>query len=96
MDHRLYGRRTVLHELGHHWWGDNAHQKSWEEFWLNESLASFYQAEIYRVNAGINTGPWAATDAYRDDREGLGAHPQHRCAHLARVSHQGLGAGRAG
>jgi aminopeptidase N len=44
-DEEGHGRRLVIHEMIHHWWGDSAHQASWEEFWLNESLTSFYTAE---------------------------------------------------
>lgn len=51
-DEEGHGHRLVIHEMLHHWWGDSAHQASWEEFWLNESLASFYTAEALGVLGG--------------------------------------------
>lgn len=45
-------RRAAIHELAHHWFGDNAHQGEWEAFWLNESLASFMELEGQRVLGG--------------------------------------------
>ena len=45
-------RRAAIHELSHHWFGDNAHQGEWVAFWLNESLASFMELEGLRVLGG--------------------------------------------
>lgn len=45
-------RRAAIHELTHHWFGDNAHQGEWEAFWLNESLASFMELEGLRILGG--------------------------------------------
>ena len=45
-------RRAAIHELSHHWFGDNAHQGEWPAFWLNESLASFMELEGQRVLGG--------------------------------------------
>lgn len=45
-------RRAAIHELSHHWFGDNAHQSDWPAFWLNESLASFMELEGLRVLGG--------------------------------------------
>jgi aminopeptidase N len=44
-----------IHEMIHHWWGDNARQRSWGEFWLNESMASYFTIDVY----GAQTGPTA-------------------------------------
>jgi aminopeptidase N len=44
--------RTAIHELSHHWFGDNNHQAEWPAFWLNESLASFMEIEGLRVLGG--------------------------------------------
>ncbi len=45
-------RRAAMHELAHHWFGDDAHQGEWAAFWLNESLASFMELEGQRVLGG--------------------------------------------
>jgi hypothetical protein len=43
------GTRNALHELTHHWFGDNTHQIYWEDFWIQESLANFLVAVWYGV-----------------------------------------------
>jgi aminopeptidase N len=48
----------AIHEMIHHWWGDNAHQRSWEEFWLNESMASYFTIDTYLAESG--PGPYQA------------------------------------
>jgi aminopeptidase N len=35
---------VALHELAHHWFGDTVTCKNWDELWLNESFATFFQA----------------------------------------------------
>lgn len=44
--------RTAIHELAHHWFGDNNHQAEWPAFWLNESLASLLELDGLRVLGG--------------------------------------------
>jgi len=56
-DWRIEGDPTAsqdgaIHEMIHHWWGDNARQRSWEEFWLNESMASYFTIDTYLAEAG--------------------------------------------
>lgn len=80
-------RNTALHELTHHWWGDNMHQREWNAFWLNESLATFWTlrlvelldgADVYRkklddLNGVITRNPaFFATDPLHYD-DALGA-----------------------
>ncbi len=70
-------RRAAIHELSHHWFGDNAHQGEWEAFWLNESLASFMELEGLRVLGGptvyrerldtLRTALFASPGTFADD-----------------------------
>lgn len=52
------GRRAAIHEMLHHWFGDNAYQGEMQAFWLNEAWAEFLTWEALRVLAG--------QPAYRD------------------------------
>lgn len=35
---------AIVHELAHQWWGNNITCKSWDHFWLNESIVVFITA----------------------------------------------------
>jgi aminopeptidase N len=40
----------IAHELAHDWWGDNVTCKNWDEIWLNEGFATYFEA-LYREHA---------------------------------------------
>lgn len=37
-------RGLIAHELAHQWWGDVVTCRNWNEVWLNESFATYYDA----------------------------------------------------
>ena len=40
----------IAHELSHDWWGDNLTCENWNEIWLNEGFATYFEA-LYREHA---------------------------------------------
>ncbi len=61
-----------IHELTHHWVGDNLYQSEWPAFWLNESLATFITADTL----GFLQGEDAFTRDLLDRRDLVFAVPQ--------------------
>ncbi len=56
-----YGRRVLAdptatwlaaHELSHQWWGNAVTNRDWNEFWLNEGIASFMNAAWFEHQGG--------------------------------------------
>lgn len=73
----------AIHEMIHHWWGDNAHQRSWEEFWLNESMASYFTIDVY----GAQTGPSAYQSALDLQKTYMFGGPQYYADDALRYQH---------
>jgi aminopeptidase N len=40
----------IAHELAHDWWGDNVTCRNWDEIWLNEGFATYFET-LYREHA---------------------------------------------
>jgi aminopeptidase N len=66
------GARDIgIHELSHHWFGDNLHQSEWQAFWLNESLATY----ATDLAIGHLDGPEAYTRELLDVRDSMFGFP---------------------
>lgn len=42
-----------VHELGHHWWGDDVTLGSWDDMWLNEGFATYSEVLWYERSEGV-------------------------------------------
>ena len=46
------GELVNVHELGHHWWGDDVTLGTWDDIWLNEGFATYTEALWYEHEYG--------------------------------------------
>lgn len=46
---------TAIHEVAHSWTGNLVTCKTWEDFWLNESLTVYIQRKITEKMYGKNS-----------------------------------------
>lgn len=62
---------TVVHELGHQWFGDSVTPSDWKDIWLNEGWASYIEW-LWAEHQGTATisSQFADTVAYLDSNDG--------------------------
>ena len=62
VDDPAWARKTVWHEMAHHWSGNLVRLRTWNDFWLSEGLAEYLTARAF----GAIDGP----DAMREQLRG--------------------------
>ncbi|TQJ53920.1 peptidase M1-like protein [Streptomyces sp. SLBN-115] len=79
---------TLVHETAHQWFGDSVTPKSWQDMWLNESLAT-YAEWLWTEDEGGATAEETFTELYdhgEDEYEDLWAFPPAKPTSAAHVS----------
>ncbi len=48
----------VVHELAHQWFGDSVAVENWDDIWLNEGPATFFEVRYEASHGGESAGAW--------------------------------------
>ncbi len=51
----LYGPNSTVHEVLHHWWGNNVHIPHWGDFWISEGFTTYFDGLYDEYKTGTNT-----------------------------------------
>jgi len=74
------GPEVLLHELAHHWYGDQVTPRDWADVWMNEGMATYLQYvwedEVGMASLDVATAGWAAKDAQLRAAYGPPADPE--------------------
>ncbi|MBJ7358542.1 M1 family metallopeptidase [Nocardioides sp.] len=58
--------RVLVHEMAHHWYGDQVTPEDWRDVWMNEGMTMYLQGMWQAERAGISVDEqmdsWAATE----------------------------------
>lgn len=46
---------SAVHEIVHHWWGNNVHFRHWGDFWISEGFTTYFTGFYDEYKAGTNT-----------------------------------------
>ncbi|MFH9549364.1 M1 family metallopeptidase [Streptomyces sp. NPDC051445] len=79
---------TLVHETAHQWFGDSVTPRSWQDMWLNESLAT-YAEWLWTEDEGGATAEETFTQRYdhgEDEYEDLWAFPPAKPTSAAHIS----------
>lgn len=50
--------KTVVHELAHQWFGDSVAVEGWDDIWLNEGWATYFEWYYDETHGGRTTDDW--------------------------------------
>jgi tricorn protease interacting factor F2/3 len=53
-----YADQSIVHEIGHQWFGDLVTLESWDELWLNEAFTTFVVPVVQEITH-LRQDPWA-------------------------------------
>jgi len=48
----------LVHELAHQWFGDSVSVENWDDIWLNEGPATFFEVRYDATHGGESAGAW--------------------------------------
>lgn len=54
-------RAIVVHELAHQWWGDAVTPSDWADLWMNEGMATYFEARWRDAHSDARLDDWART-----------------------------------
>lgn len=54
---------SAVHEVVHHWWGNNVHIEHWGDFWISEGFTTYFTGLYDEYLSGTNTSCLSADKA---------------------------------
>lgn len=88
-----FGFTLVAHELAHQWFGDNVTCGTWQDIWINEGFASYFEyIALQNLRSQEDADQWMAQAMYYAGRETEGSVyvPEEEAENVSRVFDYGL------